>query len=268
MKDASMHVSALYTYPLKSGAPFPLSEAYSDHMGLPLDRHWMIATPEGRFITGREYPQLVTIRLTFIDKHIQLQAPDMPILSLTLDELSQPADATVWGQTFGANTGSQKANDWTSQFLGIDCILYYIGSATQRFREERIPLSFADGYPLLLAGESSLTDLNNRLEKPVSMLQFRPNIVIAGAPAFEEDFWASIRIGEVELTIRKPCERCVFTTVDPQSGIKSADNEPLVTLSSYRNLPDWGICFGQNLEVTKPGLIKVGDEVDILDWQF
>ncbi|MCB6184358.1 MOSC domain-containing protein [Leeia sp. TBRC 13508] len=263
-----MQVKALYSYPLKSAAGISYQEVSVNPMGLPNDRHWMIANPEGKFLTGRQFPEMVLIQVTIASGGLHLSAPNMSDLIVSLEQLTTTSAAHVWGQDFTARSGCAKANEWLSHFLNTPAQLMYIGELTTRFRDGSTPLSFADGYPILLAGQSSLDELNQKLESPVDMRQFRPNIVIDGAPAFEEDFWTLIQIGEVELAVKKYCERCVFTTVNPDTGEKSPDNEPLTTLSGFRNIPEKGICFGQNLEVVKSGTIRVGDEVTILDWAF
>ncbi|MDQ5887498.1 MAG: uncharacterized protein QG667_787, partial [Pseudomonadota bacterium] len=122
---------------------------------------------------------------------------------------------------------------------------------------------FADGYQYLLIGEHSLADLNQRLPDAVPMLQFRPNLVVSGAEAFAEDEWKVLRIGSVVFDVVKPCERCIFTTVDPESGQMHPQKQPLVTLNQYRAFPA-GTLFGQNLVARNSGLLMLGDGVEVL----
>jgi uncharacterized protein YcbX len=125
-------------------------------------------------------------------------------------------------------------------------------------------VSFADGFPLLLISEASLADLNGRLETPVSMRRFRPNLVVDGERAYAEDQWRRIRVGDVEFEGAKNCSRCVFTTIDPDTGVKDPTREPLRTLGGYRRKPQGGVYFGQNLIPRSGGAIHVGDRVEIL----
>jgi uncharacterized protein YcbX len=129
-------------------------------------------------------------------------------------------------------------------------------------------VSFADGYPFLLIGESSLGDLNARLENPVKMNRFRPNFVVSGAEAFAEDDWKQIKIGTTEFHVVKPCGRCVMTTIDQASGEKQGV-EPLKTLASYRTPKrsiNKKILFGQNLIAENVGeVVKIGDKVEIIE---
>ncbi|VAW80212.1 Flavodoxin reductases (ferredoxin-NADPH reductases) family 1, partial [hydrothermal vent metagenome] len=126
-------------------------------------------------------------------------------------------------------------------------------------------VSFADGFPMLLITEASLNDLNTRLEHPVSMRRFRPNLVVDGDRPYAEDNWHRIRIGEVEFEGVKNCSRCIFTTIDPDTGIKNPATEPLRTLSQYRRRPEGGVYFGQNLIPRSGGKVRVGDKIELID---
>ena len=136
---------------------------------------------------------------------------------------------------------------------------------------------FADGFPFLLLTSPSLASLNSKLDEQglasVNASRFRPNIQINGNfPAFAEDSWGKIRIGEAEMRNVKPCTRCIFVNVDPETGTKDPGGEPLKTLRSYRSPENqkqkdaWGNApyFGINLGLDVEGEIKVGDRVWVL----
>lgn len=260
-----MQLTQLYRYPVKSCAGLPLSESPAGLMGLAGDRLWMIADRNGKFITGRQLPQMVLIRPTPLTDGLQLDAPDMEPLRVNCGEFRQPLHSTVWGYEFPAWAGPTEADDWLSFFLGIDCRLVYIGDQSARLlrSDPTKPLGFADGYQYMLIGEASLAELNRRLPQAVEMLQFRPNLVVAGGDAFAEDEWQAIRIGEVEFDVVKPCERCIFTTVDPQTGQFDAAKQPLATLNQFRSFP-MGTLFGQNLVARNAGHLRLGDTVEVL----
>lgn len=113
--------------------------------------------------------------------------------------------------------------------------------------------------------DASLRDLQQRCPAGVQVEQFRPNIVVSGATAWEEDNWKVIRIGEVIFDVAKPCSRCIFTTVSPEKGQKHPSGEPLATLQTFRTAPDNGdVDFGLNLIARNSGVIRVGDEVEVL----
>lgn len=125
-------------------------------------------------------------------------------------------------------------------------------------------MAFADGFPLLLIGQASLDDLSQRVGQPLSMLRFRPNLVVTGSEAYAEDGWKRIRIGEVEFEVAKGCSRCILTTIDPQSGERNAQREPLATLKTYRER-DGDVYFGQNLLPRGVGELQVGMTVEVLE---
>jgi uncharacterized protein YcbX len=124
--------------------------------------------------------------------------------------------------------------------------------------------AFPDGFPLLLIGQGSLEDLSRRIGRPMEMLRFRPNLVVQGAEPFAEDGWKRIRIGELEFRVLKPSVRCIFTTLDPATGERSVDREPLTTLKTFRER-EGDILFGQNLAVDGTGWLEVGMEVEVLE---
>jgi uncharacterized protein YcbX len=122
-------------------------------------------------------------------------------------------------------------------------------------------VSFADGFPLLLISQASLDDLNARLDQPVPMNRFRPNLVVSGCEAFDEDRWQRIRIGTLEFDVAKPCSRCVMPSIDQAT----AQRDPQINrvLASYRRR-DGQVYFGQNLLYPEYGSLAVGDTLEVL----
>lgn len=128
-------------------------------------------------------------------------------------------------------------------------------------------VAYPDVAPVMLLSEASVKDLSSKLEKTVTVERFRPNIIVSDCEAFEEDSWEEIQIGSVRLQRVMSCGRCIFTTVDPETGIISR-KEPLETLKSYRlckpserPLYKTSPLFGQLHMVKKTGFIQVGDVV-------
>src|SRR5690606_28095292 len=116
-------------------------------------------------------------------------------------------------------------------------------------------VSFADAMPYLIIGQRSLDDLNDKLQEPLPMNRFRPNLVFSGGEAFAEDSWERVRIGECTFKVTKPCARCVLTTVDQETG--NTGKEPLKTLATYRSV-DKKVLFGQNMIALTTGTVKIG----------
>ena len=174
-------------------------------------------------------------------------------------------------QLAAARVYGNEINCWFSQFLETNCRLVLMAEEANCkvnffYAVHKTDLvSFADGYPFLLIGESSLSDLNARLEKKLPMNRFRPNFVFTRGEAFEEDTWREFKIGDVPFVGVKPCDRCVMTTVDQEKGVISG-KDPLKTLAKYRNFGN-KVLFGQNLIGLGLGTVRVGDAVRVLSFK-
>ena len=258
-------LSALYRYPVKSMRGQSMTASPVSAQGLPFDRSWMVAAPDGHFVSGRLYPQLVLVDALPASEGVTLSAPGRVELFVPNAAFTEPIEANVWGNHFPAWQGAVEADAWISDYVGVPLRFLWTGAQTARRlnADPDVPLSFADGFPLLLIGQASLDDLSARIGRPLTMSRFRPNLVVSGCDAFAEDGWQRIRIGGVVFRIAKPCERCVFTTVDPETGRKGEDQEPLRTLATYRKTPA-GVIFGQNLIAEGSGELALGMELEVL----
>jgi MOSC domain-containing protein len=262
-----MQLSSLYLYPIKSTAPLEVETALVEPRGLRSDRRWMVVDATGRFITGREMPRLTLVSARPSVHGLSLEAPGMPSLQVPFPEADTIVHVVVWKSDLAARP-VVAADAWLSEFLQQPVRLVHMDAGVTRpmtdvHSQAGDEVSFADAFPLLLISRAALDGLNARLEKPVSMLQFRPNLVVDDAPAHAEDDWKRIRIGDVEFDVAKPCTRCVFTTVDPLRGERDPDGEPLRTLIGYRRSGD-GVTFGQNLIPRSLGTLRTGDAVTVL----
>ena len=262
------HLSALYCYPLKSAAAQACDAADVTPRGLRGDRRWMIVDPDGRFLTGREHGALVLLQARADGDALQLDAPGEPTLRALAQHAAPRRGVVVWKSTVDALPANAEADAWISRVLGRPAHLVYMDDAARRpvSVAHGLPgdeVSFADGYPVLLISQAALDALNARLASPVTMQRFRPNLVVTGTEPHAEDTWRRIRVGTVEFDVVKPCVRCVFTTVEPDSGIRDPAGEPLRTLVGYRRTPA-GVTFGQNLIPRSTGAVRVGDPVTVL----
>lgn len=263
-----MKVTQLFRYPVKSLPGIPVNEIQFDDFGPRGDRRWMIVDiASGRFITQRLYPQLARVGISDAEGAIRVTLPngDDFLLEVGPEERS----VTVWKDKVRARLAAGKVSAQLSEWLGVDVALVYMPDDSFRqvdpdYVEERRRVSFADGYPVLVTSEASLSQVSEWVGRPLSMRRFRPSIVIDGETAFAEDDWASIRINGLDIALVKPCSRCVMTTVDPDKGEKGADGEPLKTLKIHRASPD-GALFGQNGLHLGLGTIRVGDVIEVVE---
>jgi uncharacterized protein YcbX len=262
-------LARIFIHPIKSTRSLPLTQARVEPLGLEHDRRWMLVRPDGSFITGRESPSLVRVSAVPTDGGLRLSAPELPELLVQAPPADAPRlEVTIWKDRCSAARAGEAADRWFSQYLGEPAALVYVDTRLDRpvdpqyaGPEDRV--GFADGFPLLLLSRSSMEELNRRLPRPITEEHFRPNLVVEGCEPFAEDGWRRLRVGSVELEIVKPCARCVFTTVDPLTGEKARDGEPLRTLSGFRR-KDGKAMFGQNVLVRRPGMIHVGDPIELL----
>jgi len=218
----------------------------------------MVVEPDGRFLTQREHPRLALVRPQIEEETLSLTAPELPPLRLPTNRRdTSPLKVTVWSTGCVAADQGTEAAQWFSQVLGQEVRLVWMPEDTSRPIDggDEGAITFADGYPILLCHQASLDDLNRRLDDPIPMNRFRPNVVVSGGQAWDEDRWTRITGEGLSLEMAKPCERCKVTTVDQETG--ETGKEPLRTLATFRKLGD-GVCFGENAIHHGRGAMRVG----------
>jgi hypothetical protein len=259
-------LSGIYIYPIKSAAGISLKTAQVENRGFQYDRRWMLVDDTGKFLTQRQFPRMALITVLLEGDKLVVKAQNREILSIPLHlDSSERIPVQVWNDICDAIPMGEEVSQWFSEFLEISCQLVYMPESTFRpvnpqYATHNDQVSFTDGFPFLLISEASLQDLNKRLDEPIPMNRFRPNLVVSGCEAFAEDSWHQIRIGSISFNVVKPCERCIITTVDQALGIRG--KEPLQTLSQYRR-QNGKILFGQNLIHTSFGALQVGDSIEL-----
>ncbi len=268
----TVKLAQISIYPIKSTAAIDLSNSWVDELGLSFDRRFVLTNMNGQFITARTAPKLCLIQANITPYGFMLTAPDMPALAINYQDFSTDyQQVNIWGEQVNGQASHQDHHLWFSRYLDSPCKLLYFSKQSQRInpltKKNGAPTAFADGYPLLLISQASLDDLNQRCQDSITMQQFRPNIVVDNCLPYEEDTWSHIRIGEVEFEIKKPCSRCIFTTINPSTASKHSQQEPLTTLKNYRQVGSGDILFGQNVTPLNLGQIKLNDTVTILSKQ-
>ena len=269
-------VTQILVYPVKSCRAVSVTEADLDELGLRGDRRYLVVDQDGKQITQRTHPELALIQPELTAAKLSLSRQNMDTLRLTVSRgmpKRQHREVTVWSTSgLVAEDCGDDAADWISAAVGTTARLVCTGPLFNRplknFARHRT--GFADAYPLLITNEASLADLNNRLlergEEIVPMDRFRPNLVVSGFPAFAEDRWHRIKVGDASFESGGPCERCIMTTQDQSNGTRSGP-EPLRTLATFRRAPESNaVQFGQNLvNLSKHGRIRVGDDVRLIE---
>lgn len=261
-----MHVSALYYYPIKSCGAVQVEAAEIDACGLRNDRRLLVIEPDGTFVTQREHPRLALVNPLIQGDDLTLSAPAMESLVVTLGDSGTPYTVRIFRDTCEAVDQGEAAAEWFSTYLKMPCRVVTMAAHFARrvnpnfAQHPQDQVAFADAYPFLMISEASLDDLNARLDTPLPMNRFRPNIVITGCEPYAEDTWPSLHIGSVDFAAAKACVRCVVTTTDQTTTERGA--EPLKTLATYRKT-EAGVIFGQNLIHLNRGTLRVGDVVTV-----
>lgn len=260
-------LTGLYVYPVKSARGIALDRARVTEHGLLHDRRFMIVDEAGTFITQRELPSLAKLVTALDGDSLTLSWSGLGTEQVPLRVAAGPLRRVrVWHDEVDAiDLGSEVAR-FLSAALGVTASLVYMPDSTVRvpsleYAKETDRVAFADGFPYLFASESSLADLNGRLEAHVPMNRFRPNLVVSGAEAYAEDTWRELRVGGLRFEIVKPCGRCVITTTDQTLG-ERAGTEPLASLARYRRWRGEAV-FGQNAVARDVGTLALGAEVRV-----
>ncbi|MDI3389024.1 MOSC domain-containing protein [Streptomyces sp. B-S-A8] len=267
---------SIHIHPLKSVQGHATAEAVVEPWGLAGDRRWMVVEPDGRSITQRQQPRLALVTAEPLPGGaLRLTAPGREPLTVPVPDASRTVPVEVWRDKVAAVPAGEPASAWLSDWLGTAIRLVHLDDPAHRrpldpgYAQPGETVSFADGFPLLIAALSSLDALNSLIEQgdhadegPLPMNRFRPNAVVDGTAPWAEDEWSRIAIGEVPFRVAKPCGRCVVTTTDQRTAERG--KEPLRTLAQHRRFGDQ-LVFGQNLVPETTGTIRVGDPVKILE---
>jgi uncharacterized protein YcbX len=260
----SFYISGINIYPVKSLGGIPVSSARVMKKGLEHDRRWMLVDSDNVFLTQRIHHRMALFRMSVANEGFQVAYDGNNItIPSTMD--GDPVRARIWDDEVTVREVSVSHSDWFSKHLGISCKLVAFPEQNNRavdirYRVGDDQVSLADAYPLMMIGQSSLDDLNDRMEIPLPMNRFRPSVVFTGGKPFEEDHWDKFTMNNLRFAGVKLCKRCAVPTIDQSTAEKGL--EPLATLSKYRK-KDGGVYFGQNVIPVEPGQISIGDEIII-----
>ncbi len=266
-----IEVTALNFYPIKSCGGTALDTADIALRGIKHDREWLVVDAStNNFITQREIAKMCLIKpeLSNTENELTLSAPGMDSIKVPVTKTCGQRRVTVWSKACKADDQGDAVAQWLSKFLNVDCRLVRMADDHKRQVDQRYAkrktdqVGFADDFPILLISEESLVDLNTRRDEQHPMNRFRPNIVVKGCSAFDEDKWNTIKIGDLLFDVVKPCARCIITTIDQVNANKGP--EPLKTLAAYRNSRN-RLLFGQNVVHHSSGKLRIGDTLEIID---
>ncbi len=275
--DVTARLAQLFVYPIKSCAGIAVQEAVVTDMGLEWDRNWMVVDDQGEFVSQRELPRMALVQPKLRVSDMVLRAPGMLALHVALDAVEKPMRARVWSDEVDAFDMGDTAAQWFSDFLGQKLRLVRFDPDFRRVCDrqwtpgQEAITQFADGFPILVASEASLAGLNARLvakgQEPVSMVRFRPNVVVDGVEAHDEDRLDALQIdaddGPVTLKPVKPCARCPIPNVDPLTALSSPDVGDALQVYRQDDRVHGAVTFGMNALVVEGAerVLRVGQAV-------
>lgn len=256
-KKKDITVSDLYIFPIKSCKGIRVSSAKVTKGGLEFDRAFMLIDENNRFLSQRKLPKMALIEpLIYAEKQMLIvKAPEMENLVIPLKPTLSDDSITVsiWGDDCKVRSiQDPKVGAWFDRYLGISGSRLvvmdegFVRPTDPEFAPKGQTL-FSDGFPFLIASKGSLLSINEKLDVPVAMENFRPNIVVDGCDPFAEDSWKKIKFGagltSLIANIVKPCARCTVPNVNQSTGERREDNQPTQIMKSFRkgkdlNLPN------------------------------
>jgi len=260
-------VKSIFIYPIKSLQGIELEKSELVDYGLKYDRQWMLVNSDNQFLSQREITKLATFKTKIKGDILTVTAPNKDTIQLNLNSHSKAnISVTVWEDTVLASKEPEKINSWFSEQLGMSCTLVKLALNQKRlvdndFAQLQEAVGFADGFPLLIVAQKNIELLNAKLDSAIDMNRFRPNIVIDGLEAHEEDKLHSLIINNIEIKLVKPCSRCVIPAIDQLTGIKRPDI--LRALMGYREM-NKKIYFGMNALHQSHGTIEVSQTVQVI----
>jgi len=280
-------ITELNMYPIKSCERITLEKVSVTANGFKhcehqlYDRHFMVTTETHRFVSMRRYPQMAKIGTCIEGSDLVITAPGREPLRVGLVQQGASFDCVVWGTTLHGVDCGEEAAQWVTSYIGdVPLRLAFTSPAIEtrgfpalgedkwhKVASDHHKVGFQDYSPVHLTTNESLADLNSRLAEPVDMRHFRPNIVVEGSTAFDEDDWLEVYIGNVSFRNLRPRTRCVLTTVHPDKAVKHPEGVPLEMLKTYRiqdEISSTAPLFGIDLFVESFGDISVGDPVYIV----
>ena len=270
----TMHVHSLHVYPLKSAEGLSPARVSLGPLGLDGDRTFaVVEQATGEFVSQRTQPKLARVVTRLGTTHLEIDVPGYPTSSIARasDPEAPPLEVTVWDDRVTAEDVGDEAAGTLSAFLGFEVRVARFGSRTVRPVDPRYAgpddhATFADGFPVLVTSTGSLREVARETKRiapglELDMKRFRPNVVLDGLEAFEEDTLDEVHAGEVVLRLVKPCARCLMVDVDPATG--EPDRGVLKALARVHTIGS-NVIFGQNALVVRSGVLAVGDEVRVV----
>ena len=271
-----LKITQLTIYPVKSMKGIALESALLTSSGLNHDRRFMVVQSNGRFVTQRDNSRLALIQTELDADGLLLARPGFGSITIPMDQTGgSPISSKVWKDRCETVDRGEEVSQWLTGTLESEEPLRLVSMdpGFKRSLSKAVFLGtdtstyFADAAPYLVANESSLQKLNTELvadgADAVPMNRFRPNIVVSGLKPFAEHNVIQVTGPDLALGFCYPCERCVVTTINQDTGQRDSRKQPFRTLARINPMPEnpRAPAFAENA-VLKSGegqVIRVGD---------
>ncbi|QSE98891.1 MOSC domain-containing protein [Fulvivirga lutea] len=261
-----MKLSRIIIYPIKSLGGIELQSSLVTERGLKYDRRFMLVDDNNKFLTIRQHKEFLffTVELTDDGFVVKNKESDESInVPFDITE-GQKVPVRIWDDSVDGIVAADSINKWFSSQLKMSCRLVYLPDESPRrvqpdWVKQENHVSLADAYPYLIVGESSVSDLNNKIEEDITYQRFRPNLIFSGGQPYDEFLWKEIIIGETTFQCIKPCTRCIVTTMNPETA--EIGKEPLKTL--FKQKINDKMVFGENSVLLSGQEVRVGDDISV-----
>ncbi|WP_340372362.1 MOSC N-terminal beta barrel domain-containing protein [Peribacillus sp. FSL E2-0218] len=234
-------IQEITRHPVKSFAGEQVQATKVMDYGLYGDRSHAFKDKQGKFITITQVPEMVRYQAFFSGEETLKAYPELKVKA-------PDGNILTWGE---------------KAFLEEMDLLLMREAEAVVYPPSHIPFGAIEEENILLVSDASIAELTKLWGNEVDGRRFRHNVVLSlvNKTPFLEESWFGKRIiigNDVELEIKRHCERCMIITVDP--GDSHKDPSLLKTVVKERNNH-----FGVYASVLRTGEIRLGDQVFLMD---
>ena len=253
-------IKSIHIAPVKSLALLDPESVQVGISGIEEDRRFLVRDDAGAMVTQRQIGKLAQVGAGYCvaSECLRLDFPSGESVSGTI-ELGDQVEMKVFRRMVGGRVVTGALSEALSDFCGRPLSIVMTESAG----------ACQDAYPVSLLSQASIDYLGDVAQNGITVeyRRFRPNFLLDGCEAHEEDSWLGkeVAVGdEVRLRVEMLDPRCAITTLDPDTGERDMDT-PRLILGYRSDASGNGACFGVYGSVVSPGEVSVGDELRIAE---
>ena len=203
---SSYKLTEIYVYPVKSFGGISVPTVEVTDRGVKYDRRWMLIDKENTFLSQRRLHKMALLKVELNNDHLIIANKTEPSVKIEIPfepKVERLEKAVVWDDIVDVNVYEDGINKWFSKQLETECRFVFMPDKSERkvdknYAKQNELTSLSDGYPFLITGQESLNLLNSKLETPLPMNRFRPNLVFAGGKPHDEDTWKQFKVEGID----------------------------------------------------------------------